>query len=135
MNLTTDIIVGFPGETEDEWEQTLRFVEGVGFGQIHVFPYSPRPGTKAATLPRQVDEETKRRRSRELQDLAARLRREALEAAVGRRFEVLVEGEGTDAGGGERAWEGYTPSFLRCAFEAPATQDLCNRVVEVETTA
>jgi threonylcarbamoyladenosine tRNA methylthiotransferase MtaB len=134
MNLTTDIIVGFPGETEDEWEQTLRFVEGIGFGQIHVFPYSPRPGTKAATLPEQVDEETKRRRSRELQELAARLRREALEAAVGRRFEVLVEGEGTDAGGGERAWEGYTPSFLRCAFVVPATQDLCNRVIEVETT-
>jgi threonylcarbamoyladenosine tRNA methylthiotransferase MtaB len=107
----------------------------VGFGQIHVFPYSPRPGTKAAMLPGHIDEDTKRRRSHELQDLAKRLRHQTLERAVGRRFEVLVEGEGRDAGGGERAWEGYTPGFLRCAFEAPATQALYNRIVELETTA
>ncbi len=132
MNLTTDVIVGFPGETDDDWQQTLGFVETVGFGQIHVFPYSPRPGTKAATLSGQVDEETKRRRGRELQAVAARLRHRTLERAVGRRFAVLVEGECRDAGSGRRGWEGYTPSFLRCAFEAPAAQALCNRIVEVE---
>jgi len=133
INLTTDVIVGFPGESEVEWGQTLRFVEAVGFGQIHVFPFSPRPGTKAATLPGQVDEETKRRRSRDMQDLAARLRRRTLENAVGRRFEVLVEGEGADTGGGRRVWEGYTPNFLRCAFEATAAEDFYNSVVEVVT--
>ncbi len=135
INLTTDVIAGFPGESEAEWEQTVRFVEEMGFGQIHVFPYSARAGTKAAGLPGQIDEETRRRRSRALQDLAARLRRRTLERAVGRRFAVMVEGQGADVGDGRRAWEGYTPSFLRCALEAPATQELYNRIVEVEATA
>ena len=61
--LTTDVIVGFPGETEDEWDQTLGFVQDMGFGHLHIFAYSARTGTKAAGLPNPVPREVKRRRS------------------------------------------------------------------------
>ena len=101
INLTTDVIVGFPGESEVEWGQTLRFVEAVGFGQIHVFPFSPRPGTKAATLPGQIDEETKRRRNRELQDAGGTA--EAANARECRRAAVRGAGRRRRGGCGRRA--------------------------------
>jgi threonylcarbamoyladenosine tRNA methylthiotransferase MtaB len=131
INLTTDVIVGFPGETDAEWHATLGFVAEIGFGHVHVFPFSPRPGTKAATLPDPVDEPVRRRRSRELHALAERLRRDALARLVGRQLPVLVEGDtGTPAADG-RIWEGYTPNFLRVAIRAPASVDLANRIVDV----
>jgi threonylcarbamoyladenosine tRNA methylthiotransferase MtaB len=129
LNLSTDIIVGFPGETEAEWEQTLAFVEEIGFGHVHVFGYSARAGTKAASLPDPVPAELKRRRSQELSALARRLRAGVLSAQVGRRFPVLVEGDGPNA---EGLWQGYTPNFLRVSLTAPATPNLSSHVVEVE---
>jgi threonylcarbamoyladenosine tRNA methylthiotransferase MtaB len=135
INLTTDVIVGFPGETAAEWEQTLGLVAAVGFGDVHVFGYSPRRGTKAATLPDPVEEPTRQRRSRELQVLARRLKRDALQALVGQRCEVLVEGErGTPCAGGIR-WEGYTPGYHRVAVVVPADLDLRNRIVGVRIEA
>jgi threonylcarbamoyladenosine tRNA methylthiotransferase MtaB len=135
INLTTDVIVGFPGETEADWEATLGLVAEIGFGDVHVFGYSPRQGTRAATLPDPVDEPTRQRRSRELQALVRRLRRDALEALVGQRCEVLAEGErGTPGAGGVR-WEGYTPGYHRVAVVVPADLDLRNRIVGVRIEA
>jgi threonylcarbamoyladenosine tRNA methylthiotransferase MtaB len=110
LNLTTDIIVGFPGETESDWQETLAFVEAMGFGQLHAFPYSPRPGTRAAELPGQVETATTRRRTGELAEIAGRLRREVLEAQVGARVPVLRE-EGPGSGD-PRGLFGYTPNYL-----------------------
>jgi len=90
FNVTTDIIVGYPGETADEWAQTMAFVEAVGFGHIHIFAYSPRSGTKAAGLPDQLSRDIKRERSRQLHALAGRSRRQTLQESVGRRCEVLI---------------------------------------------
>lgn len=59
FNITTDIIVGFPGESEQEWQQTLEYVERTGFGHMHIFSYSRREGTKAAEMPGQIDIATK----------------------------------------------------------------------------
>jgi threonylcarbamoyladenosine tRNA methylthiotransferase MtaB len=135
INLTTDVIVGFPGETDAEWEQTLGFVAAIRFGDVHVFGYSPRPGTKAATLPDPVDEPTRQRRSQAMRGLAARLKREALEPLVGQRCAVLVEGErGTPDARGVR-WEGYTPGYHRVAVVVPADLDLGNRIVDVRIGA
>ena len=135
INLTTDVIVGFPGETEVEWHETLDLVAEIGFGHVHAFGFSPRPGTKAAALPDPVDEATRLRRSRDLQALAGRLRREALKALVGRQFPVLVEGDhGIITETGVR-WEGYTPSFHRVALRAPVTVELANRIVGVRIEA
>lgn len=132
INLTTDVIVGFPGETEDDWQATLGFVAEIGFGHVHVFGFSPRPGTKAAALPDAVDEPTRQRRSRELLALAHRLRREALAPLAGRRCPVLIEGErGVRTADGVR-WEGYTPHYHRVAIVVPARLDLANRVVDVD---
>jgi threonylcarbamoyladenosine tRNA methylthiotransferase MtaB len=133
LNITTDIIVGFPGETEEEWDQTLGFVEDMGFGHLHIFAYSARTGTKAAELPNPVPREVKRRRSEQLHALGERLKRDTLTRFVGREFTVLIEGQPTDNGDGQRLWSGYTPNFLRVAL--PSTQDLENHLLQVRCDA
>jgi threonylcarbamoyladenosine tRNA methylthiotransferase MtaB len=130
FNVTTDIIVGFPGETDAEWRQTLDFVDQIGFGHVHIFAYSPRAGTKAATLPDPVPREIQRARSEELHALARQSRQRVLQAAVGHSHEVLIEGY--DARDG--TWSGYTPGYLRLALPAPADAGLETRVVTVRAS-
>jgi tRNA-2-methylthio-N6-dimethylallyladenosine synthase len=94
----TDVIVGFPGETDDDFEQTLEVVAEVGFDSAFTFVYSPRRGTEAAALPEQVPHELKIERMERLVELTQRLARDRNEARVGRVEEVLVEGPSrTDA--------------------------------------
>ncbi|MGB9886034.1 MAG: tRNA (N(6)-L-threonylcarbamoyladenosine(37)-C(2))-methylthiotransferase MtaB [Moorellales bacterium] len=89
--VTTDVIVGFPGEDEAAFVRTLAFVEAVGFSRLHVFAYSPRRGTAAAELPGQVSAAVKAERSRRLRALGERLARAYAERFVGRELQVLVE--------------------------------------------
>ncbi len=110
FNLTTDIIVGFPGETDEQWQQTLEMVERIGFGHLHIFAYSQRPGTRAATLPDTVPRAVIRQRSQELHDLGERLKQKNLETYIGRSFPVLIEGSCAPDG---ESLSGYTPNFLR----------------------
>ncbi len=130
--LTTDIIVGFPGETEADFERTLTLVAEIGFAHVHIFPYSPREGTAAAAFPGQVDERTKKARCRRLHELAARLRRRALEAHVGRTAAVLWEKAETRAG--RTGFSGYTPHYLRAWTAAAPEADLGNRIQTVRLT-
>lgn len=116
LNLTTDIIVGFPGESEVDWQETLELVERVGFGDLHIFPFSPREGTAAAGLSDPVPHAIKHARVRELHELGRRLKRELLERHVGWAGPVLWEATRRDG----RHW-GYTPNYLRVAFDAPVT--------------
>jgi tRNA-2-methylthio-N6-dimethylallyladenosine synthase len=90
--LTTDIIVGFPGETEDDFAQTLEVVEGVGYDGAFTFVFSPRRGTDAATLPDQVPHAVKKERMQRLVEAVQRHARERAQRFVGRSMEVLVEG-------------------------------------------
>lgn len=90
--LTTDVIVGFPGETEAEFAETLAMCEAVGFSKIHVFPFSPRRTTPAAAMPDQVGPEMKAERVERLQALGDRLRDRYYESLRGRRLQMLVEG-------------------------------------------
>jgi tRNA-2-methylthio-N6-dimethylallyladenosine synthase len=92
LALTTDIIVGFPGETEDDFGETLEVVEEVRYDGAFTFVYSPRQGTEAAAMPEQVPEEVKRERIERLIDVVQRIARERNEERVGRVEEVLVEG-------------------------------------------
>ncbi len=111
LNVTTDIIVGFPGETDAEWHETLEFADRIGFGHIHIFAYSPRAGTKAAGLPGQVPAELKKARGAALHQLARTMKRATFERFLGRTLPVLVEarcGDGPDSG----CWTGYTPNYL-----------------------
>jgi tRNA-2-methylthio-N6-dimethylallyladenosine synthase len=90
--LTTDVIVGFPGETEADFEQTLELVDQVGYDGAFTFVYSPRRGTEAAELPDQVAHEVKVERMQRLVDVVQRRARERAERFVGRTLDVLVEG-------------------------------------------
>src|SRR5206468_1697289 len=92
LALTTDIIVGFPGETEDDFRETLEVVEEVGYDGAFTFVYSPRAGTDAAAMVDQVSDEVKRDRIERLVELVQRLAAERNSARVGRVEEVLVEG-------------------------------------------
>ncbi|HEY7019018.1 MAG TPA: tRNA (N6-isopentenyl adenosine(37)-C2)-methylthiotransferase MiaB [Gaiellaceae bacterium] len=92
LALTTDLIVGFPGETEDEFEETVRAVEEVGYDGAFTFVYSPRQGTEAASLPGQVPEELKRERIERLIEVVQRVAESRNRERVGRVEEVLVEG-------------------------------------------
>jgi tRNA-2-methylthio-N6-dimethylallyladenosine synthase len=92
LALTTDLIVGFPGETEEDFRETLAAVEEVGFDGAFTFVYSPRHGTEAATMPGQVPEEVKRERIERLVDLVQRVAHERNQARVGLVEQVLVEG-------------------------------------------
>jgi threonylcarbamoyladenosine tRNA methylthiotransferase MtaB len=117
FNVTSDIIVGFPGETEDEWQQTLDYVREIGFGHLHIFSYSPRAGTKAARLPGAVEKAVKQARSRELHALAAQMKRDTLARFVDREFEVLWEGDCEQQENGRWKISGYTPNYLRVIAE------------------
>lgn len=89
--LTTDVIVGFPGETDEEFETTYKFLEKVKFYKMHVFKYSPRKGTKAAIMPNQVSGEIKEERSRKLIGLSNKNQKEQNEKYIGKELEVLFE--------------------------------------------
>lgn len=106
--LTTDVIAGFPGETDEEHMETLAFIEEVGFARIHVFPFSPRSGTEAAKMPGQVPEAVKKARAAELIRLGDRLERDFVRSLVGATRRVLFE----EAGEGGLA-EGYTENYVR----------------------
>ena len=89
--LTTDIIVGFPGETEADFQATCDLAREVGFSKIHIFPFSARPGTAAATMPDQVPPPVKADRCRRLAELEIELRDRYFRELIGRRLQVLVE--------------------------------------------
>ncbi len=135
FNITTDIIVGFPGETAEEWRQTQQAVEQLAFGHIHIFAYSAREGTKAAHLPEQLDRDIKRGRSQQLHLLAGKSRYSVLRKNIGRVFEVLIEGKSKSASPGQSKWSGYTPNYLRINIEADESAELENQLITVRATA
>ena len=112
--ITTDVIVGFPGETQEEFEETLAFVQKVGFSNMHIFRYSRRDGTRAASMSGQVDPRIMAERSQKLIEAAARMRRSFMEDQKGKEAEVLIE-EMTDTPEGLMA-AGYSRNYLRCVF-------------------
>ena len=134
FNLTTDIIVGFPGETDEDWRQTLDFVEAIGFGHLHIFTYSPREGTAAARMPHQVPSAVKKARSRAMHALAARMKKETLARYLGRDFPVLWEGPGQPTDSGRVRWRGYTPNYLQVTTLTDAGVSLDNRILPVRLT-
>ena len=131
FNITTDIIVGFPGETEEEWQQSLAFIERMNFGHVHIFAYSPREGTKAATLPNPVSRELKRQRSDILHQVAEKMKHNNLKMLFNKTAEVLFEGNQTLNMDGKITWSGYTPNFQRIRVKT-TRNDLCNQILKVK---
>ncbi len=89
--LTSDIIVGFPGESEDEFLETYKFLEDIKFYRMHIFKYSQRNGTKAAIMPNQIDGNIKEKRSNKLIDLSNKIQNEYNKQYLGKKIEVLFE--------------------------------------------
>jgi len=135
FNITTDVIVGFPGEGEQEWHESLEFIQQTGFGHLHIFAFSPRTGTLAAEMPRRVDRDTMRQRSQELHDLGMQMKRDTLLQNLGHSYEVLIEGQEECNNYGSAVWAGYTPNFLRVKVPYAAGDDLDNRIVTVKLEA
>lgn len=114
-SLTTDVIVGFPGETEEEFAQTERFLETVHFSDMHIFKYSKRRGTKAADMPNQIDPQIQSVRSEKLIALGERMKDDFLEACKDQEQIVLIEEE-TEIDG-TKYMTGHSKNYIRCAFE------------------
>ena len=89
--LSTDVIVGFPGETEEEFKETINFINECDFNQLHVFPFSAREGTKAASMPNQIDPKIKKERANTLLNLSKQMWNKYLESCMGSEEQVLVE--------------------------------------------
>ena len=117
VRLTTDIIVGFPGETEEEFEITYNFLKRIAFYQMHVFKYSPRKGTKAAVMPNQIDGNIKEERSKKLIELSNENESKYNEEYVGKEVEVLLEDEYIE--GNKRYIKGHTTNYMVVNVEIP----------------
>jgi threonylcarbamoyladenosine tRNA methylthiotransferase MtaB len=122
--ITTDIIVGFPGETDAEFEESYQFCRQMQFARIHVFPYSPRPGTEAATMSNQVGDRLRRERSQRMLALAGESARNFRQKFLGKTMPVLWEKQ---SGG---VWSGLTDNYIR--VYARSDEDLTNRLLPVK---
>ena len=125
--ITTDVIVGFPGETEEDFMTTLEFAKQCGFAKMHIFPYSKRKGTPAAEMPEQVDEAVKSERASRLAQVDEQLHQQTLAAMVGKVEEVLFE-QPVDA----EHMEGLCGPYLRVIV--PGTSEMANTIAKVKLT-
>ena len=116
VGITTDIMVGFPGETDAHFDESCRFVEDIGFSQLHVFRYSPRKGTPAATYPDQVSPHISAARSREMIGLGERLNTAFRKRMLGKQKPVLIE---SSREGENDHLAGFTDNYLRVLVDAP----------------
>ena len=133
IGLTTDVIVGFPGETDAEFAETCAFVEEMGFSRIHVFPFSARRNTVAATMPDQVHPRVKEQRSAALREIGERLHASFVAEQLDSDLSVLVEHLEQPEPAGGSLWSGLTPNYLR--VYVPSDDDLANRIVTVRGLA
>jgi len=129
FNITTDIIVGFPGESEQQWQECFDYINKTGFGHIHIFTYSRRKGTKAATLPGQVTNEMKKQRSKQLHNCAEQMKQQFMNENIGREYPVLWEGQTELLENGKVRVYGYTPNYLRVACEIDNHESIENRII------
>lgn len=125
--ITTDVIVGFPGETEADFQTTLEFAKQCGFAKMHIFPYSKRKGTPAAEMPEQVDEAVKSERAARLAKVDDELHQKTLASMVGKVEEVLFE-QPVDIA----HMEGLCGPYLRVVV--PGTKELANKIAKVKIT-
>ena len=132
FNVTTDVIVGFPGESDDNWRQGLDFIESIGFSHIHIFPYSIRAGTRAAALPNQVAPGLKKIRCRQLAALAGKMKKDCLQRTIGKRVPVLIESISSSENGDNHAGLGYTPDYYRVGLPLLPDGNIQNRIREVD---
>lgn len=128
VNLTTDIIVGFPGETEEEFNKTYKFLENIKFYKMHIFKYSQRKGTKAAEMPEQISPEEKEKRSKELIELSDKNEEEYNKKYIGKTVEVLWEEEK------QGTYKGHTKNYILVESNSKHQENMLEQVVIKEAT-
>ncbi len=126
--LTTDVIVGFPGETQEEFEESKAFVDKVNFYETHIFKYSRRAGTVADRMPDQIPDQIKAKRSADLIELGKRKKWAYEEALIGSTQEVLMEEE--IMRDGEKIWVGHTKEYVKIGSKF--TENVANKIVNVQ---
>lgn len=126
--ITTDIMVGFPGETDEEFAESLAFAKEIAFARVHVFAYSRRPGTKANDAPDQLTNKVKEQRSHAMSAVTTATQTAFLQQQVGTTQAVLIEREIAPG-----IYEGYTPNYTSVRFSA--NQNLCGKICPVAITA
>jgi len=126
LGLTTDIMVGFPGETSEQFDNTYRLLKKISFSRLHVFKYSPRPGTPSAGFPGQIEPAIKEERSRKLIELGGKLAAGFAASLLGQELEVLVERQVQEESG---LYEGLTDNYVRVVF--PGYEGLVGLMVKV----
>ena len=131
LAVTSDVIVGFPGETEEEFMETYNFIRDHKFSELHVFPYSQRTGTPAARMDDQIDEEIKNERVHRLISLNDQLAKEYASHFEGEVLEVIPEERFKD-GDGENLYVGYTTNYLKIVFEG--SEDMIGKLIKVKIT-
>lgn len=131
LAITSDVIVGFPGETEEEFMETYRSIQEIGFSELHVFPYSQRTGTPAARMKDQIDDEIKHERVRKLIELSNQQAKEYASQYEDEVLEVIPE-EKYKRDPESGMYEGYTDNYLKVVF--PATEDMVGKIVKVKVT-
>ena len=129
LAITSDVIVGFPGETEEEFMETYQFVKAHQFSELHVFPYSKRTGTPAARMEDQVDEEVKNERVHRLITLSDQLAKEYASQFEGEVVEVIPEA-GFIGDKEKGLLEGFTDNYLKVVF--PGTEDMIGKIIQVK---
>ncbi|WP_353855189.1 tRNA (N(6)-L-threonylcarbamoyladenosine(37)-C(2))-methylthiotransferase MtaB [Bacillus sp. Bos-x628] len=132
LAVTSDVIVGFPGETEDEFMETYNFVKDHQFSELHVFPYSKRTGTPAARMEDQVDENVKNERVHRLIALSDQLAKEYASAYEGDVLEIIPEESFKEKDGEHNLFVGYTDNYMKVLFEG--SEDMIGQLVKVKIT-
>lgn len=127
-SLTTDVITGFPGESEEDFEESYRFVDDISFFETHIFPYSLRKGTKAASMKGQLTEAVKKQRASRLIELNEKKHRMWIEKLIGSDVEVLIEE--LQVIDGREYWVGHTKKYEKVAVESD--RDLRNTLITVQ---
>lgn len=125
--ITTDIIVGFPGETDEEFEKSLTFAKTIGFSHVHVFPYSIREGTKAAAMDGQIEKSVKDIRVKRMSAIANITKQDFYNSVIGNTYPVLFEREVSPD-----IYEGYTPNYITVRIKSDT--DISHKIVDVTLT-
>jgi threonylcarbamoyladenosine tRNA methylthiotransferase MtaB len=131
FNITTDVIVGFPGESDNEWLESLAYIKSCNFSHIHIFPYSQRHGTLAANMPNQIAPALKKARIQELNSLAVEMRKSALEKYSGLETLVLIENQMGTTTNGKQAYLGYTPNYIKVRLISDCELPFKNEIIKV----
>lgn len=128
FNVTTDIIVGFPGETDQEWQDSINYINEIGFSHIHCFSYSDREGTKAYRLKDKVSGDIKKERMNQLNQAARKMRHDYLSRQIGQTVDVLWESGKQPHSNSQWLFTGYTPNFTK--IETVSDVDLSGQILE-----